>query len=50
MVPLKIVIITKTDPLKKSLLKFARLGTGCEAERERMEIRRMLEGVLEMEF
>ena len=29
MVPLRIVIVTKTDPLKKSLLKFARPGTGC---------------------
>ena len=29
--PLRIVIITKTDPLKKSLLKFARPGTGCLA-------------------
>lgn len=29
MVPLRIVIITKTDPLKKSLPKFAQPGAGC---------------------
>ena len=31
MVPLRIVIITKMDPLKKSLPKFAQPGTGCVA-------------------
>ena len=29
MVPLRIIIITKSDPLKKSLPKFAQLGAGC---------------------
>ena len=29
MVPLRIVIITKMDPLKKSLPKFAQPGAGC---------------------
>ena len=31
MVPLRIVIITKMDPLKKSLPKFAQPGAGCIA-------------------
>ena len=30
MVPLRIVIITKTDPLKKSLPKFAQPGAGWQ--------------------
>ena len=29
MMPLRIVIITKTDPLKRSLPKFAQPGAGC---------------------